>query len=126
MGMVNYFNASGSPASGYKELINVAVSFGVGFLTANIAKEERNKDLELLKQMSELDAKQAQRLKGLLKQASTDLEKTRVIIDFINSEKINQLQGDTKKKRVLPLIGLGIAVILLGSLIFYKLHKNNG
>ena len=124
--MVNYFNASGSPASGYKELINVAVSFGVGFLTANIAKEERNKDLELLKQMSELDAKQAQRLKGLLKQASTDLEKTRVIIDFINSEKINQLQGDTKKKRVLPLIGLGIAVILLGSLIFYKLHKNNG
>lgn len=122
METANYFNAGGSSGAGWVQLIGVAVDFGVGYLTA---KDEGRKNEELLRQMSELDAQQAKKLKEILKQTSTDLEKTRVIIDFINSEKINQLQADTKKKRVLPLIGLGIGVILLG-IIFFKLHKNNG
>ena len=121
-----YYNSEGSSVGGWSQLIKVGVDFGVGFLTANITKDENRKNQELLQQMAKLDAEQAKRLKALLSTASDNIAKTKIIIDYINSEKINQLQSETKKKRILPLIGLGFAVILLGSLIFYKLHQKNG
>jgi hypothetical protein len=68
---------------------------------------------------------EAEKLKNLLNASLTEVAKTQVIIEFLDAEKIKKLNADTKKKRILPLIGLGFGVVLLG-LIFYKLHKQNG
>jgi hypothetical protein len=114
-----YLNAGGS---GVGELVGIAVEFGVGYLTTkNINKEQE----QLLVAMSELDAQEAEKLKNLLNASLTEVAKTQVIIEFLDAEKIKKLNADTKKKRILPLIGLGFGVVLLG-LIFYKLHKQNG
>ena len=115
----SFLNAGGS---GVGELVGVAVDFGVQYLTAkNINKENE----QLLQSMAELDAQEAEKLKTLLNASLTEVAKTQVIIEFLDAEKIKKLNADTKKKRILPLIGLGFGVVLLG-LIFYKLHKQNG
>ena len=107
---------------GASVLIDLAISFGVGYLTA---KDEAKKNEELLRKMAELDVKQAEELKKRLEEVFTEVAKTQVIIDFINEEKIKELESETRKKRILPLIGLGFGVVLLG-LIFYKLSRKNG
>lgn len=114
--------ASASGLGGYAELIKVGIDFGVQYLTA---KSENKKNLELVQRMAELDAQQAEQLKKLLSESLTETAKTQVILEFLNNAKIKELEADTKKKRILPLIGLGFGVFLLG-IIFYKLHKQNG
>lgn len=129
--MRSYLNAGGATGgasggsgsgAGWSALIDVAVNFGVGYLTA---QGEKRKNEELLKKMAQLDKKQAEELKKRINEALTEVAKTQVIIEFLNEEKIKQLEAESKRKRILPLIGLGFGVVLLG-LIFYKLSKRNG
>jgi hypothetical protein len=75
--------------------------------------------------MSELDVAQAEKIKKLISESATETAKTKVIIDFLNQEDIKKLEAERKKKRILPLIGLGVTVVLLG-IVFYKLNKQNG
>ena len=113
---------SGGGLGGWDTLINVAVDFGVQYMTA---QSEKKKNEEFLRKMAELDAQQAEKLKKLISDASTEVAKTKVIIDFLNQEEIKKLEAQRRKERILPLIGLGIGVILLG-IVFYKLKKQNG
>ena len=114
-----FLNAGGGD---WTQLVGVAVDFGIQYLTA---KGENKKNEELLQSIAELDAQEAEKLKNLLNASLTEVAKTQVIIEFLDAEKIKKLEAETKKKRILPLIGLGFGVVLLG-LIFYKLHKQNG
>ena len=114
-------NASAGKGAGWSALIDVAVQFGVGYLTA---QGEKRKNEELLKRMAELDEKQADKLKKLINESATELAKTKVIFDFLAQEDAKKLETERKRERILPLIGLGFGVILLG-LIFYKLNKQN-
>lgn len=115
-----FLNAGGG--GGWDELVKVGVDFGIQYLTA---KSENKKNEQLLKSISELDAQEADKLKKLINASATETAKTKVILEFLNNAKIKQLELETKKKRILPLIGLGFGVLLL-SIIFYKLHKQNG
>jgi hypothetical protein len=115
----SFLNAGGA---GWTELVGVAVEFGVGYLTAKNLNEENKK---LLQQMAELDAQSAENLKKALNASLTEVAKTQVIYEFLNAKKIKELEEDTKRKRILPLIGLGVGVVVL-ALIFYKLHRQNG
>jgi len=110
-----------SAAQGYTVLIDLAISFGVSYLTA---KSEGKKNEELLLRMSELDDKSAQELKKVISESGTQQAKTKAIFDFFINEDLKKLQEDRKKEKILPLIGLGFATILL-LLIFYKLQKIN-
>lgn len=120
-----YLNAGGANGagidSGVASLISTAVDFGVQYLYAQ--KEKKNNE-KLLQAMAELDVQQAEKLKKLLNESATEVAKTAVIIDFLNQEKIKELEDKSKKDRILPLIGLGFGIILL-SLIFYKLNKQS-
>jgi hypothetical protein len=126
--MRNNLSANGASAGssgglgGWDALIKVGIGFGVSYLTA---KSEGRKNEEFLRKMAELDEQQAVKLKKLISDASTEVAKTKVIIDFLNKEEIKKLEAQRRKERMLPLIGLGVAVILLG-IVFYKLKKQNG
>lgn len=132
--MRNYYNvvgkgsgaSAGSSGGGglgsWGALIEVGISFGVGYLTA---KSEGRKNEAFLQKMAELDVAQAEKLKKLISESATETAKTKVIIDFLNQEDIKKLEAERKKKRILPLIGLGVTVVLLG-IVFYKLNKQNG
>jgi Tfp pilus assembly protein PilN len=130
--MRNYLSASGAVASsgssgggglgGWDALVKVGIEFGVSYLTA---KSEGRKNEAFLKKMSELDVAQAEKIKKLISESATETAKTKVIIDFLNQEDIKKLEAERKKKRILPLIGLGVTVVLLG-IVFYKLNKQNG
>jgi Tfp pilus assembly protein PilN len=126
--MGNYLSAGGASTGssgalgGWDALIGVAVDFGVQYFTA---KSEGRKNEEFLRKMAELDEQQAVKLKKLISDASTEVAKTKVIIDFLNKEEIKKLEAQRKKERMLPLIGLGVGVILL-AIVFYKLKKQNG
>jgi hypothetical protein len=108
-------------SAGLGVLIDVAINFGVSYLTA---KGEKRKNEQLLKRMAELDDKQAEKLKKLIAESATEMAKTKVIFDFLAEEDAKKLEAQRKRERILPIIGLGFGVVLLG-LIFYKLHKQN-
>ena len=106
----------------WTELASTAIVFGVSYLYA----DQNNKENKaLLERMAQLDAQQEEKLKKELDKSLTDIAKTQVIIQFLNNENIKQIKDDTKQKRIIPLVGLGLGVVLLG-LIFYKLNKQNG
>jgi hypothetical protein len=111
-----------SSTQAWSALIDVAINFGVSYLTA---KGEGRKNEKLLRQMAELDAQSAEKLKGLISASVNELAKTQVIIEFLNAENIKKLEAERKKKRIIGLAVLGFGAVLLG-LIFYKLHKQNG
>ena len=110
-----------SESAGLSALIDVAINFGVSYLTV---KGENKKNEQLLIRMAELDDKQAEKLKKLIAESATELAKTKVIFDFLNEEDAKKIETQRKREKILPIIGLGFGVILLG-LIFYKLHKQN-
>lgn len=114
-------SSSATKGAGWSALINVAINFGVSYLTA---QGEKRKNEQLLKRMAELDNKQAEKLKKLIAESATEMAKTKVIFDFLAEEDAKKLEAQRKKERILPIIGLGVGVILLG-FIFYKLHKQN-
>ena len=119
-------SVKGSPtqsagSAGLGVLIDVAINFGVSYLTA---QGEKRKNEQLLQRMAELDNKQAEKLKKLISESATELAKTKVIFDFLAEEDAKKLEAQRKRERILPIIGLGFGVILIG-LIFYKLYKQN-
>ena len=119
-------SVKGSPtqsagSAGLGALIDVAVNFGVGYLTSKSINRENEK---LLKRMAELDKQQEEKLKKLIEESATELAKTKVIYEFLAEEDAKKLEAQRKRERLLPIIGLGFGVILLG-LVFYKLHKQN-
>jgi hypothetical protein len=124
-----FSNASGTSAgksasatsAGVSVLLDVAINFGVSYLTA---KSENRKNEQLLKRMAELDDKQAEKLKKLIAESATETAKTKVIFDFLAEEDAKKLEAQRKRERILPIIGLGFGAVLLG-LVFYKLHKQN-
>lgn len=111
-----------SGQAGVGALIDVAVNFGVGFLTK---KSIDKKTEEMLKKMANLDAESAERLRKKLSESATEVAKTQVLFEFIQEEKEKELIAQRNKSRILPLIGLGVGVVLI-SLVFYKLKKQNG
>jgi hypothetical protein len=113
-------SASGTSA-GVSALLDVAINFGVSYLTA---QGEKRKNEQLLKRMAELDDKQAEKLKKLIAESATETAKTKVIFDFLAEEDAKKLEAQRKRERILPIIGLGFGAVLLG-LVFYKLHKQN-
>lgn len=115
-------SSSSSSTQVWSALIEVAINFGVSYLTA---KKEGRRNEKLLRQMAELDAQSAEKLKGLISASVNELAKTQVIIEFLNAENIKKLEAERKKKRIIGLAVLGFGAVLLG-LIFYKLHKRNG
>jgi hypothetical protein len=114
--------SASSSTQAWSALIDVAINFGVSYLTA---KSEGRKNERLLQQMAELDAQSAEKLKGLINASVNELAKTQVIIEFLNAENIKKLEAESKKKRIIGLAVIGFGAVLLG-LIFYKLHKQNG
>jgi hypothetical protein len=124
-----FSNASGTSAgvsvsgtsAGVSALLDVAINFGVSYLTA---QGEKRKNEQLLKRMAELDDKQAEKLKKLIAESATETAKTKVIFDFLAEEDAKKLEAQRKRERILPIIGLGFGAVLLG-LVFYKLHKQN-
>jgi hypothetical protein len=102
-------------------LIDIAAQFGIGFLTS---KSIKKKEEELLKEIAKLNAKQAEELKAKILSATTENAKIEVIIAFLNEQKIKKLQEETRRKRLLPLIGLGFGLLLLTVLVVgYKIKK---
>ena len=118
----NFLNADGADGADWTQLVGVTAKLGIQYLTK---QKENKKNIELAQRVAELDAQEADKLKKILDASTTEVAKTQAIIDYLNAKKIKDLEADTKKKRILPLIGLGFGVVLLG-LIFYKLHKQNG
>jgi len=115
----SFLNAGGAD---WTQLVSVAVDFGVGYLTKKSIDKSTKETLE---KMANLDAKQAEKLKKLISESVTEVAKTQVIFEFLEAEKEKELVAERKKKRIIPLIGLGIGVVLI-SLVFYKLHEQNG
>jgi hypothetical protein len=115
-------SSGGSGLSNYATLISTALDFGVSFITAKGIKKDNE---VFLTKMANLESEQAEKLKQLINQSATEVAKTKVIFDFLAEEDRKKLEAQTKKQRILPLIGLGIGVILLG-VVFYKLNEQNG
>jgi hypothetical protein len=121
--MSDFLNVeSADTGSGWSALINVAVEFGVSYL---FGQSEKRKNEDLLKRMAKLDEEQAKKLKVLIQEAQTQTQKTQAIFDFLTEQDILSLEAQRKKERLLPLLGLGLGLILI-SIIFYKLKKQNG
>lgn len=124
-----YFQVTGSApkgaslaSAGVSMLVDTAINFGVGYM---YAKNEKAEERKLLERLAKLDQEQAEKLKIKIAEAIGETAKTRVIIEFLNEEKIKELEKETRKKRILPIIGLVFMTLVLG-LIFFKVSRKNG
>lgn len=113
-----FLNANGSD---WSQLVSVGVDFGLAYFGA---KSENKKDRELLERLAELDTQEAEKLKEILKNSLNDVAKTEVTIKFLDAQKIKKLEAETKHKRTLSLIILGVGVISI-IVILYKLKNRN-
>jgi hypothetical protein len=128
--MRNYLNINGAGvgagASPDLSVYGALIEVGVGLVVGGATKKSiEKKNAEFIEKIKRLNAEQEQRLQKLLLENSTQMSKARALIDFLNKEEIAELGTQTKKDRILPLIGLGVAVVLL-AIVFYKLKKQNG
>ena len=113
---------AGSSVDIYGALIEVGVGYFVGKGTQ---KSIEKKNAEFVEKLQKLNDEQKERLDKVLLEKSTEMAKAKALIDFLNKEEIEGLSSQTKKNRILPLIGLGVGVFLL-VLVLYKLKKQNG
>lgn len=113
---------AGSSVDAYGALIELGVGYFVGKSTK---KNIEKKNAEFVEKVQKLNAEQEERLQKVLLENSTQMAKAKALIDFLNKEEIAGLSSQTKKDRILPLIGLGVGVFLL-VLVLYKLKKQNG
>jgi len=113
--------SAGANLDVYGALIQVGVGYFVGKATK---KDIEKKNAEFVEKVQKLNAEQEERLQKVLLENSTQMAKAKALIDFLNNEEIAGLSSKTKKDRILPLIGLGVAVVLL-AIVFYKLNKQN-
>jgi hypothetical protein len=113
--------SAGANLDAYGALIQI----GVGLVVGNATKKSiEKKNAEFIEKVQNLNAEQEERLQKVLLENSNEMSKAKALIDFLNNEEIAGLSSKTKKDRILPLIGLGVAVVLLG-IVFYKLNKQN-
>jgi uncharacterized transporter YbjL len=99
--------------------ISIVATQIVNFAFASSSKKDQEK---FQKQISELDLKSQQDILDRVQRANTELERQKIVFEFIDKSRIYELKKQNNKKRNYLYASLGVGVLLYAILLF-KLKK---
>jgi mannitol-specific phosphotransferase system IIBC component len=106
-------------SSGVVAGASVASGLIVNFAFASLMKKDQKKFEE---EIAKLDSKKQAELLAKVQQAETELERQKIVFQYIDKQKIDKLIAEGKKDRLFLYLGLGVG-LLAYVLIILKLKK---
>jgi hypothetical protein len=112
-------SSSGDGLGGYSAIITLVATTIVQIAFASSAKKDQKK---FEKEISQLDAKKQAELLQKVQQVSSELERQKIVFQYIDKAKIEKLiaEDDNKKKYLYAGIGIGVLIYVL---MLIKLKK---
>lgn len=111
--------SGGSALGGYTEVASVAVGLIVNYAFASSIKKDQKK---FEKEIAKLDAKKQEELLQKVQQVGSELERQKIVYQYVDKARIDELKNETKRERLYLYGALGLGVIVYGLLIL-KLKK---
>jgi mannitol-specific phosphotransferase system IIBC component len=123
MGFDNSFlNVAGATApkgSGVADIGGVVAGLITDYAFASSIKSDQKK---FEKEIKKLDAKKQQELLAKIQEAQTEIERQKLVYQYVDKQKIDAIKSEGKKRRTIMYVGLGLGLIAY-TLIFLKLKK---
>lgn len=111
--------AKGGGLSGYSEVISAVATVTIQLAFASSIKKDQKR---FEKELAKLDAKKQAELLQKVQQANTELERQKIVYQYIDKSRFDELKEQGKKERIYLYGGLGLG-ILLYVLLMIKLKK---
>ena len=109
----------GGGLGGWSEVASLAVTTIVGLAFSSSIKKDQKK---FEKEIAKLDAKKQAELLQKVQQVSSELERKKIVFQYVDKARIDELKNETKKEKVYVYGGLGLGVLLY-VLLMLKLRK---
>lgn len=123
MGFDNSFlNAGGTPPTkggGLSDVYGAVAGAITDYAFASSIKADQKK---FEKEIKKLDAKKQQELLAKIQEAETEIERQKLVYQYVDKQKIDAIKSEGKKRRTIMYVGLGLGLIAY-TLIFLKLKK---
>ena len=104
-------------------LIGTALGMVIGNM---MAKKTQKQNEELIAQLQQLDDAQTKELNDKVTAQTNELDKEKVVYDYITKQQGLGLIKNIKSKRVLPLIGVGVLTVVMVFIFVALKKKKNG
>jgi ribosomal protein S20 len=111
--------SSGGLSSGVVGGASVVAGLVINFAFASSMKKDQKKFQE---EIEKLDLKKQQELLAKVQQVETEIERQKIVFQYVDKQKIDELKSEGKKQRMFLYIGLGVG-ILAYALLILKLKK---
>jgi hypothetical protein len=111
--------STGSALGGYTEAVSIATGLIVNYAFASSIKSDQKR---FEKEIAKLSAKKQEELLAKVQQAENELERQKIVYQYVDKQKIDELKKEGKKQRTILYVGLG-AGVLIYALLLLKLKK---
>ena len=111
--------STGSALGGYTEVASIAVGLIVNYAFASSIKSDQKR---FEKEIAKLTDKKQQELLAKIQQAETEIERQKIVYQYVDKQKIDELKKEGKKQRTILYVGLGVGVLIY-ALLLLKLKK---
>ncbi len=112
--------STGSALGGWTEAVSIASGLIVNYAFASSIKSDQKR---FEKEIAKLDAKKQEELLKKVQQAETEIERQKIVYQYVDKQKIDELKKEGKKQRTILYFGLG-AGVLIYALLLLKLKKH--
>lgn len=100
-----------------------AVAMVAGMITTYaFASSIKSDQKKFEKEIAKLDARKQQELLAKVQQVESEIERQKIVYQYVEKQKIDELKKEGKKQRTILYVGLG-AGVLLYALLILKLKK---
>jgi hypothetical protein len=111
--------STGSALGGYTEAVSIATGLIVNYAFASSIKKDQKR---FEKEIAKLSAKKQEELLAKVQQAETEIERQKIVYQYVDKQKIDELKKQGKKERTILYVGLGVGVLIY-ALLLLKLKK---
>lgn len=110
---------TGSALGGYTEAVSIVAGMIVDYAFASSIKKDQKR---FEKEIAKLEVKKQEELLAKIQQAETEIERQKIVYQYVDKQKIDELKQQGKRERTILYAGLGVGVLLYALLIL-KLKK---
>ena len=112
-------SSGGEGLGGYSAIITAVATTVVQYAFASSMKKDQKR---FEQEIAKLDAKKQLELLQKVQQVQTELERQKIVFQYIDKTRIEELKKQDKQKKMYLYIGLGLGILVYGVMIF-KLKK---
>jgi hypothetical protein len=122
-GSLGSINTSASSSGGGGELASQAISMVASTIVNYAFASSMKKDQKRFEQeIAKLDKRKQAELLLKIQQVESELERQKIVFQYIDKTRIEELKKQDNQKKMYLYIGLGLGILVYGVMIF-KLNK---